>query len=124
MLHLERPEDGLLRLGCNYKDMYLLIYFHVDERCNTYLQDGFYTVAHLLAYVVQGTSMTAGDVYLVNLDHHGCLEVQPSDVLSEFIPAWSRDVERGYLNVEYMFDLEEEAEGTSAQEDVVLRNLA
>ena len=105
VLHLERPDDGLLRLGCNYPEMYLLIYFHVDERCNTYLQDGFYTVAHLLAYVVQGTSTIASDVSLVNLDHHGCLEVRPSDVLSEFIPAWRRDVERGYLNVEYIGNL-------------------
>ena len=124
--HLERPDDGLVRLGCNYPEMYLLIYFHVGERCNTYLR--------LLAYVVRGTSMTAGDVSLVNLDHHGCLEVQPSDVLSELIPAWRRDVERGHLNVEYIGNLpassrddkhlDGEAEGTSTQADVVLRKLA
>ena len=105
VLHLERPGGELVRLGCNYPEMYLLIYFHVDERCNTYLQDGFYTVADLLAYVVRGTSMTASDVSLVNVDHHGCLEVQPSDVLSEFILAWRKDVERGDLHVEYLGNL-------------------
>ena len=77
--------------------------------------------------------MTASDVSLVNVDHHGCLEVQPSEFYLNSSrlggKTWSEatsmssTLEICLSSTSHRDDghLDREAEGTSTQTDVVLR---